>query len=212
VAWQIVGVYHNVRNGGPRTDFAEIDVPFDQSPWPQAAVAVRSSVDPEVLSKGIGGIVQSFDPDLPLGNLGTMDQMMEQDLSGSRFMVLMFGGFAATGLLLAAVGIYGVTSFTVAQRTHEIGLRMALGASRGRVLALILKEGMLLAIIGLALGLCGAYAIGKVVHGVLFNVAAFDYTAFGAVAAALLFAGLLACLIPAHRATLVDPIQALRRE
>jgi predicted lysophospholipase L1 biosynthesis ABC-type transport system permease subunit len=110
------------------------------------------------------------------------------------------------------VGISCVTSFTVAQRTHEIGLRMALGASRGRVLALILKEGMLLAIIGLALGLCGAYAIGKVVHGVLFNVAAFDYTAFGAVAAALLFAGLLACLIPAHRATLVDPIQALRRE
>jgi putative ABC transport system permease protein len=114
--------------------------------------------------------------------------------------------------LLAAVGIYGVMSFSVAQRTHEIGLRMALGASRGRVLGMILREGIILAGVGLALGLCGAYGIGKVVHGFLFNVAAFDYLAFGAVAGALLVAGILACFIPAHRATRVDPMQALRQE
>ncbi len=212
VARQIVGVYHDVRNGGPQRDFAEIDVPFCQSPWPQAHIAVRSSVDPAILSKSIGAIVQSFDPDLPLGNLRTMDQIMDQELSGHRFIVFLFGGFAITALLLAAVGIYGVMSFTVAQRSHEIGLRMALGASRGRVLALILKEGMILAGIGLVLGLFGAYGVGKVVHGLLYNVAAFDYLAFGVVAAALLLAGLLACFIPAHRATLVDPMQALRQE
>jgi putative ABC transport system permease protein len=212
VPWQIVGVYHDVRNGGPRGNFPEIDVPFWQSPWPQALIAVRSAVDPESLSSSIGGVVQSMDPDLPLGELRTMDQLMDRTISPQRFTAFLFGGFAAIALLLAAVGIYGVMSFAVAQRTHEIGLRMALGAGQGRVLTLILKEGMILAGVGLALGLFGAYGVGKVMHGALFNVAVFDFAAVGAVAAALLLAGLLACLIPAHRATLVDPMQALRQE
>src|SRR5580658_3052635 len=212
VAWQIVGVYHNVRNGGPRTDFAEIDVPFDQSPWPQALVAVRAAVEPDNLTRSIAGMVQSMDPDLPLGTPRTMEQIMDRSLSQQRFTAGLFAGFAAIALLLAAVGIYGVMSFAVAQRTHEIGLRMALGAGQGRVLALILKEGMILAGVGLALGLFGAYGVGKVMHGLLYNVAVFDFAAFGAVAAALLLAGLLACFIPAHRATLVDPMQALRQE
>jgi putative ABC transport system permease protein len=212
VAWQIVGVYHDVRNGGPKGEFPEIDVPFAQSPWPQARIAVRSAVDPESLSNSVAAVVQSMDPDLPLGTLRTMDQVLAERLSGDRFTAFLFAGFAAIALLLAAVGIYGVMSFAVAQRTHEIGLRMALGADPGRVLALILKEGMILAGIGLALGLCGAYGVGKVMHGLLYNVAVFDFAAFGAVAAALLLAGLLACFIPAHRATLVDPMQALRQE
>jgi putative ABC transport system permease protein len=212
IAWQIVGVYRDVRNGGPERDFPEIDVPFSQSPWPQAQIAVRSAEDPEILSKSIIRIVQSMDPELPLSNIRTMDQLLHQMLSGIRFMAFLFGGFATVALALAAVGIYGVMSFTVAQRTHEIGLRMALGAGRGRVLLLILKEGMILAGVGFGLGLLGAYAVGKVMHGIFFNVAAFDYGAFSAVAAALLLAGLLACFIPAHRATLVDPMQALRQE
>ena len=212
VAWQIVGVYHEVRNGRLEEDFPEIDVPFWQSPWPQGLIALRAGVEPENLTKSIAGIVQSMDPDLPLGNPRTMEQIMDRSLSQQRFTAGLFAGFAAIALLLAAVGIYGVMSFAVAQRTHEIGLRMALGAGQGNVLALILKEGMILAGVGLALGLFGAYGVGKVMHGLLFNVAVFDFAAFGAVAAALLLAGLLACFIPAHRATLVDPMQALRQE
>jgi putative ABC transport system permease protein len=211
-AWQIVGVYKEVRNGRLEEDFPEIDVPFSQSPWPQALIALRAAVEPDNLTRNIAGIVQSMDPDLPLGEPRTMEQIMDRSLSQQRFTAFLFGGFAAIALLLAAVGIYGVMSFAVAQRTHEIGLRMALGADQGRVLALILKEGMLLASAGLALGLCGAYAVGKVMHGLLYKVAVFDFAAFGAVAAALLLAGLLACFIPAHRATLVDPMQALRQE
>jgi putative ABC transport system permease protein len=212
VAWQIVGVYHDVRNGRLEEDFPEIDVPFWQSPWPQALISLRAAVEPENLTKSIAGIVQSMDPDLPLGNPRTMEQIMDRSLSQQRFTAGLFGGFAAIALLLAAVGIYGVMSFAVAQRTHEIGLRMALGAGQGRVFALILKEGMMLAGVGLVLGLFGAYGVGKVMHGLLYDVAVFDFAAFGAVAAALLLAGLLACYIPAHRATLVDPMQALRQE
>jgi putative ABC transport system permease protein len=110
------------------------------------------------------------------------------------------------------VGIYGVMSFAVVQRTHEIGVRMALGASRNSVLRMILKDGMVLALAGFLLGMLGAFGVGKVMHGILFDVAAFDYSAFGAVAGSLLLAGMLACVVPAHRATLVDPIKALRQE
>ncbi len=212
VTWQIVGVYRDVRNGRLEEDFPEIDVPFWQSPWPQALISLRAGVEPENLTRNIAAIVQTMDPDLPLGQPRTMEQIMDRSLSQQRFTAGLFGGFAAIALLLAAVGIYGVMSFAVAQRTHEIGLRMALGAGHRNVLALILKEGMILAGVGLLLGLFGAYAVGKVMHGVLYNVAVFDFAAFAAVAAALLLAGLLACIIPAHRATLVDPMQALRQE
>ncbi len=213
IPWQIVGVYHNVRNGGLHGEgFPEIDVPFAQSPWPQATVAVRASLDPAALTRSIGEIVQSMDPNLPLAEVKTMDQIKDQSLAGDRFAAALFGGFAAVALILAALGIYGVMSFAVAQRTHEIGLRMALGAGRNRVLALILKEGMILACIGLILGLGGAYGVGKAMHSIFYNVGTIDFAAFSAVAAALLLAALLACFIPARRATLVDPMQALRQE
>ncbi|MGA7917662.1 MAG: ABC transporter permease [Candidatus Acidiferrales bacterium] len=213
IPWQIVGVYHNVRNGGPRGEgFPEIDVPFAQSPWPQADIAVRAALEPATLTRSISEIVQSMDPNLPLAEVKTMDQIKDESLAGDRFTAALFGGFAAVALILAALGIYGVMSFAVAQRTHEIGLRMALGAGPGSVLALILKEGMLLAGIGLLLGLGGAYGVGKAMHSIFYNVGTIDFAAFSAVAAALLAAALLACLIPARRATLVDPMQALRQE
>lgn len=212
IAWQIVGVYKDFRNGDWNEDRPEIDVPFWQSPWPQAQIAVRSAGDPETLTKSIEGVVHSVDPQLPLGLVRTMDQRLNEILAEPRFMAVLFAGFAAVGLLLATIGIYGVMSFTVALRTHEIGLRMALGADRARVLTLVLKEGMLLAGVGLVLGFLGAYFVGKMMHGLFLNVAAFDYDAFIAVGAALLLAALLACFIPAHRATRVDPMLALRHE
>lgn len=212
VSWQIVGVYHDVHNGGPKGNFPEIDVPFWQSPWPQAAVGVRSQGDPASLAKSISAVVASFDPNLPLAGVKTMDQIIQESMAGDRFAAFLFGGFACIALLLAALGIYGVMSFAVAQRTHEIGLRMALGASMGRVIGLILREGMILAFIGLALGLVGSYFVGRGMHSLFFDVGTIDATAFGVVASLLVISALLACYIPAHRASRVDPMQALREE
>ena len=213
IPWQIVGVYRDVRNLGPRgEDFPEIDVPFAQSPWPQATIAVRASVEPAGLTKSIGEVVQSMDPNLPISDVKTMDQLKSESLDGDRFTAALFGGFSAVALILAALGIYGVMSFAVAQRRNEIGLRMALGAGSGRVLAMILKEGMILAGVGVFLGLLGAYGVGKAMHSIFYKVGTIDFALFIAVAAVLLLAAFLACFIPARRATLVAPMQALRED
>ena len=212
ISWQIIGVYHDVHNGGPKDNFPEIDVPFWQSPWPQAGIAIRAHGDPASLTKSISAIVESFDPNLPLANVKTMDQIIDESMAGDRFTAFLFGGFACIALLLAALGIYGVMSFAVAQRTHEIGLRMALGANVGRVIRLILHEGMILASVGLVLGLIGAYFVGRGMHSLFFDVGTIDATAFAIVAALLVMSAFLACYIPAHRASRVDPMQALREE
>ena len=211
--WQIVGVYHNVHNGGIRGDgFPEVNVPFSQSPWPQAAIAVRTAGDPASMTQSIAAVVLSVDPDLPLDQVKTMEQIVDESLSGDRFGTVLFGSFAAVALLLAAIGIYGVMSFAVAQRTHEIGLRIALGASPAQVLRLVLREGILLALGGLLLGLGGAYFAGRLMKSLLYQVNAMDPTAVSAVTAVLLLSALLACYIPARRATQVDPMVALRDE
>jgi putative ABC transport system permease protein len=211
--WQIVGVYHNVHNGGIRGDaFPEVNVPFSQSPWPQAGIAVRTAGDPASMTKSIAAVVLSIDPDLPLDQVKTMDQIVNESLSGDRFGTVLFGSFAAVALLLASIGIYGVMSFAVAQRTHEIGLRMALGAGPVQVLRLVLREGILLALGGLLLGLGGTYFVGRVMKSLLYQVNTMDPTAVTSVTAVLLIAALLACYIPARRATLVDPMVALREE
>jgi putative ABC transport system permease protein len=213
IAWQIVGVYENVRNGGPKGDgFPEIDVPFAQSPWPGVQMAVRTVSDPAAMSKTISGVVNSLDADLPMTDVKTMDQLLDDSMGGDRFGAVLFGTFAVIALLLAAFGIYGVMSFGVAQRTHEIGLRMALGAGSHEVLGMILQEGMTLGAIGLAIGLAGAYGVGKLMRNLLFGIGTVDYGAFCAVAAILLFSAFLACYVPARRATQVDPIVALRGE
>lgn len=141
-----------------------------------------------------------------------MDQVKDESMAGDRFGAFLFGTFAGAALLLAALGIYGVMSFAVVQRRHEIGLRMALGAGQRSVLALILKEGMLLAFLGLVVGLGGAYLVGRTMHSLMYGVGAVDFTAFSAVAAVLLVSALLACYVPALRASNVDPMQALREE
>lgn len=213
IEWRIVGVFHDVRNRGVRDDvFPEIDVPFAQNPWPQTVVAVRSNVDPDILTRSIADTVQSIDPNLPLANAMTMDQLLTEFRAGDRFQALLFGGFAAIALLLAALGIYGVMSFAVAQRTHEIGLRMALGSDQERVMSLIIREGMILASAGLALGFGGAFLVGRAMQGMWYQVGTIDASAFSIVAAMLMASALLACYLPARRATQVDPMQALREE
>ena len=211
--WQIVGVYENVRNGGPRGDgFPEVDVPFAQSPWPYVSMAVRTTGTPDSMNKSIAAVIHSLDPDLPMADVKTMDQLLEQSLGGDRFGAVLFGSFALIALCLAAFGIYGVMSFAVAQRTHEIGLRMALGAGQGQVLGLILKEGMLLGAIGLIIGLAGSYGVGRIMRGMWYGIGSLDPIAFTAVAAVMMLAALLACYVPARRATHVDPMAALRQD
>jgi putative ABC transport system permease protein len=213
IDWQIVGVYENVRNGGPRGDgFPEIDVPFAQSPWPGVSVAVRTASNPESMNKSLAAVMHSVDPDLPMADVKTMDHLMEESLGGERFGAALFGGFAFVALCLAAFGIYGVMSFAVAQRTHEIGLRMALGAGEGQVLGLILKEGMTLGLIGLLIGLAGSYGIGRLMRGMWYGIGSMDPVAFSVVATVLMLSALLACYVPARRATQVDPMAALRQD
>jgi putative ABC transport system permease protein len=175
-------------------------------------MAVRTDGDPKSVIKGIAAAVNSVDPDLPLAGVKTVDEIISESLAIDRFSVVLFSSFGVLGLLLAAVGIYGVMSFTVAQRTQEFGVRMALGAPRSRVLSLVLKEGTILAVIGALVGLGGAYLVGRTMRSTLYGVGAMDARAFGAVAGVLLVAALLACLVPAWRASRVEPIVALRDE
>lgn len=211
VSWQIVGVYEKVRNGGPQSEgFTEVDVPFAQSPWPGVSMAVRTAAEPEGMSKSIAAVIRSVDPDLPMSDVKSMDSLLKESVGDERFSAALFGGFAFIALCLAAFGIYGVMSFAVAQRTREIGLRMALGAGEGQVLSLIMKEGMTLGLIGLLIGLLGSYGIGRLMKSMLYGIGSIDGPAFSVVAAILLLAALVACYIPARRATTIDPMQALR--
>jgi len=211
--WEIVGVFHDVHMLGPRRNmYPEIDVPFYQSPWPQAEVAIRTSGDPEEIRKSVGAIITSMNPDLPMYGVQTMAQIVDQRFLEDRSVAVIFAILAAVALLLAGIGIYGVMAFSVAQRTHEIGLRMALGADRRQVLKLVLKEGTLLALLGMCLGLVGAFFVGHALQSFLFGVGTVDLGAFAAVSILLLCAALLACYFPAQRAAKVDPMVALRYE
>jgi putative ABC transport system permease protein len=209
--WQIVGVFNNVRND-IRSDYPEINVPFWQSPWPDAVVGVRTAGDPANLTKSIAAAVNEIDPDLPLAGVTTMEQVVTESLAVDRFGMLLYESFAVLALLLAAVGIYGVMAFAVSQRVHEIGVRMALGAGRIQIFTLILREGVILALLGVGAGLVGAYLVGRAMQATLYGVGAIDPLVFSAVAFVLLIAAMLACIFPARHASKVDPIVALRQE
>jgi putative ABC transport system permease protein len=139
-----------------------------------------------------------------------MEEARNQELTSDRFNVMLFSAFAAAALLLAAIGIYGVMSFVVAQRRHEVGLRMALGADRSQVVRLVLRDGMRTALLGTALGFGGAYLVGRAMQGMWFGVSPLDVPRFAAIAVTLVATALLACYLPARRASGVDPAVALR--
>src|SRR5258706_6239852 len=203
---QIIGVFHNLRGVGSREDYAEIDLPFWQNPWPQISVVVRTDGDPKTMIKGIAAAVSSVDAVLPLAGVKPINEIVDESVAIDRFSVVLFASFGVLGLLLAAVGIYGVMAFGVAQRTQEFGLRMALGAQRSQVIGLVLKEGTILAVVGALIGLGGAYLVGRVMQSTLYGVGAMDGSAFAAVALVLVVAALVACLLPAGRASRVEPI------
>jgi putative ABC transport system permease protein len=213
VEWQIVGVFHDVQYGAhPSSSSPEVNVPFDQSPWAFVSIAVRTSGDPTAVTRSIAAAIHSLDQDLPMTGVLTLDQVVSQSVASDRFTVVVFGSFAGLALLLAAIGIYGVMTFSVTQRSHEMGIRLALGAGRAQILGLIVGDGMKAALAGLALGLPGAWFAGRILRGMLYNVGAFDSRSFAAVVATLLAAALLACYLPARRATKIDPMSALRDE
>ena len=211
VPWQIVGVYRNVRNG-LRHERAEILVPFWQSPWTSAGIGVRTAEAPATMVHSIAAAVHRVDPMIALDHPQTMVEVHDEVLAGDRFTLILYATFAVIALLLAAVGIYGVMRYSVEQRSHEIAVRMALGATRGRVVRLIVLEGVVLAAIGLGVGLIGAYFIGRAMQSSLYGVSAMDYRAFAAVGAVLMIAALAACCLPALRAASTEPMKVLRTE
>jgi ABC-type antimicrobial peptide transport system permease subunit len=176
------------------------------------AFGIHTAGDPQLLKRSISAAVHSVDPNTPLSSLGTLDEIRDKQLVGQRFNLYLYIGFGVLALLLAAVGIYGVMAFSVGQRSHEIGIRMALGAGRDRVIRMILGEGALLALIGSLLGLFGAYFVGRALHSTFYGIGKVDFTAFTAVVCVLLITALVACFLPARRAASVDPMRALHTE
>lgn len=212
VELQVVGVFHNLRGAGMREDYPEITVPFWQVSWLRSSIVLKTDGNPKASLKSVAAAVSSVDPDMPLGGARTVDEIISESLATDRFSVVLFACFGALGLLLAAVGIYGVMSFGVVQRTQEFGVRIALGAQRSRIIGLVLKEGAVLAIIGGLIGLIGAYLVRRAMQITLFGVPAVDVRAFAAIFLLLLIAALVACLVPALKASRIEPLEALRRE
>jgi putative ABC transport system permease protein len=212
VEWEIVGVFHDVRAGDFRDPFPEVDVPFAQSLSPSVTIGVRTAEDPGAMSKTIAAAVHGVDPQIALARLQTLDDVKFESLGEDRYTTVLFAGFAVVALLLAAVGIYGLMAFAVSQRISEIGLRLALGASRVHVIVLILKEAAVLALVGLGIGLGGSIWVGRTMRTTLYGVGAVDFSVIAAVALVLLGTALFASYLPARRAARIDPMQALRSE
>jgi putative ABC transport system permease protein len=209
----IVGVAGTVRHARlDREGRQTVYVPYLQIPISGMAVAIRTSADPGSLANAVRGQVLALDKDQPIANVLTMNEIVSRSIWEQRFYAMLFGIFAAVALILAAVGIYGVMSYAITQRTREIGIRMALGAGQLNVLKLTLKQGMTLALTGVVFGLGAAFALTRLMSGLLFGVSATDLATFASIAGLLIGVTLLACYIPARRATKVDPLVALRYE
>jgi putative ABC transport system permease protein len=209
----IVGVVGNVKNESlSLTQGKSVYIPHAQTSLGSMGLAVRATVVPERLAEGIRNQVKEMDPNLPVAQVRTMNEVVFRSVWQPRLYAILFGVFAGVALLLASVGIYGVMSYSVAQRTHEIGIRLALGAQSGNVLRLVIVQGMILTLAGIVFGLTGALALTRLMQTLLFEVSTADPLTFGFVATLLVFIALLACYIPARRATKVDPIVALRSE
>jgi putative ABC transport system permease protein len=210
---EIIGVVADVKNDDLDEAVDPIAyLPYAQNVWWSMNLVVRVTQDPTRLASAVRSEVQALDPNLPVSNIKPVRQMIDERISPKRLMTYILGVFALIALLLASVGIYGVMSYAVTQRTREIGVRMALGAQAVDVLKLVIKNGMTMALVGVAIGLAGAYALTRLLANLLFKVTPTDVVTFAAVSISLIVVALIACYVPARRATKVDPLVALRYE
>jgi putative ABC transport system permease protein len=218
VWYEIVGIAGNVKHRGlDAGDRPELYVPYRQPLFAQWTVrpmfvVVRTDGDPIELVSTVRRDVARVDPDQPISDVRTMAERIDRSLIGRRFNATLLALFAALALTLAAVGIYGLVAYAVTERTHEIGVRIALGATRTDVVAMVLRQGMVLAVIGAAIGVAASLGVVRLLSGLLFGVSPADPATFAAIPLLLLLVALAACVIPARRATRVDPMSALRAE
>lgn len=210
---EIVGVVGNVRHLGlDKQEPLQLYVPHSQVGGAAMFLVVRTTSDPLNLAPSVRAAVEAADRDQPVYDIQTMEQRLSDSVSPSRFNMLLLEIFAALALVLAGGGTYGVMSYYVAHRTHDIGIRMAIGADQVKIFRLVMGEGLVILFFALPIGLAVAFAFSRVMSGLLFGINALDPTSILGASAMLATVGLLACYVPAHRASTVDPIVALRYE
>jgi predicted permease len=210
---EIVGIVGDVKQRGLSADlFPMVYAPYNVLPGALNSIVVRSRASAATIEQAIRTQVREIDPRLPVMGLNTMSEVVADSVATPRFYMVMLAAFAGIALVLAAIGIYGVISFTVAQRSRELGIRIALGASQQRVLAQVLGEGLKLTSVGVAVGLAAAFGLTRLISSMLFGVAPGDAATFGGVAAVLTVVSVMASLVPARRAAAVDPLIAMRAE
>jgi putative ABC transport system permease protein len=211
---EIIGVVPEVRAYGSQVKpLIRMYTPLGRAPQRNSTLSIRyNNIDPQALTASIARAVQALDKDVPIAEVATFESLLAREASPHRFNAGLFAAFAVLALVLAATGVYGVLSYSVSQRTHEVGIRMALGAGRRDVLRLFMGHGMMLVMVGLVLGLGGAFALTRLMSSLLFGVSTTDLMTFVVVSVGLVLIGLFACYIPARRATKVDPLTALRYE
>ena len=204
----MVGVVGRVKMEGLSQDSKRVQgyFPFWQIPFSGMTVIVKAAGDPNQLIAAAREQVKQVDPDQPIYNIRTMDEIRAESVAAERLNLTLLSIFAGIALVLAIVGIYGVMSYTVTQRTHEIGIRMAIGAQQRDVFKMVMGQGMMLALIGVAIGLVGAFALTRLMATMLFGVTATDPATFAAIAILLTAVALMACYLPGRRATKVDPV------
>jgi predicted permease len=212
--WQVIGVVGDVRHSTlEQTPGLEMYFPVAQNgDWGSMDLVVRSTIPLQSLVPGVRDALRGLDSDLPNGDFQPLQELVDQAVSPRRFVTVLLGGFSVLALILACLGIYGVISYSVTQRTNELGIRLALGASLAAILRLIIAQGVKLVLIGLLVGLVAAFALTRLLSSLLFGISTTDPWTFLGIAALLMLIALVACYIPARRATKVDPVIALRYE
>jgi predicted lysophospholipase L1 biosynthesis ABC-type transport system permease subunit len=209
---RLVGIVSDVRavleDAAPATTY----YPYWQRVMPAMTLVVRTREAPEALVPAVRSLIRAMDPQLPIPAVRTMTEVIDEAVVGRRFQVLLVAAFAASALLLSCLGIYGVVSYAVTRRQNEIGIRLALGAPRARLFALILAQGLVPVVVGLVGGLALALGVGHASRGRLFELRPAEPIVFAAVAATLFVVGVLACLVPARRAATANVVAALRIE